>query len=72
MSLKTIPSPVTGVIWKVLVAAGTRVEAGSEIILVESMKMEIPVVMPETGTLRAICVQPDDSVAEGQPVAEYE
>jgi acetyl-CoA carboxylase biotin carboxyl carrier protein len=51
-------------VWRVLVAPGAEVVAGDELILLESMKMEIPVVAPRGGRVAAI------PVAEGQPVAE--
>ena len=63
-----VVSEVTGSIWKVLVAVGDTVEADAPVILVESMKMEIPVLAPEDGTVTEILVAVGDPVSEGQAV----
>lgn len=49
----------------VSVAVGDRVEAGQELVLLESMKMEIPVVPEESGTVIEVRVQPGEVVQEG-------
>lgn len=72
MSIETVPAPVTGLVWKHLATVGDTLAEGDTILLIESMKMEIPVEMPRAGTLKALLVQPEDAVAEGQPVAEIE
>ena len=41
---RQIQSPVTGTVWKIEVAVGGQADAGDDLIIVESMKMEIPVV----------------------------
>jgi acetyl-CoA carboxylase biotin carboxyl carrier protein len=61
-------SEVTGSIWKVLVAVGDTVEADTPVILVESMKMEIPVLAPDTGVVAEVLVAVGDPVSEGQAV----
>lgn len=70
MSPVVVVSPVTGVVWKTLVAAGQLVEADGEILVIESMKMEIPVVAPQAGRLARLLVKEGDAVAEGQVLAE--
>ena len=52
------------------VAAGDRVEAGDTVVLLESMKMEIPVLVEAPGTVRAIKVAPGDVVQEGDVLVE--
>lgn len=47
------------------VAVGDRVETGDTLVMLESMKMEIPVLSEATGTVRAIRVEPGDVVQEG-------
>lgn len=72
MASEAVPSPVTGLVWKRMAAVGEQLAEGDTILLIESMKMEIPVSMPRDGRLTAILVQEEDSVAEGQAVAEIE
>jgi biotin carboxyl carrier protein len=55
---------------KVVVAVGDRVEAGEMVILLESMKMEIPMLVEFAGTVTAIHVQEGDVVQEGDIVVE--
>ena len=67
-----IEAEVGGTIWKLVAAPGATVEADEAIILIESMKMEIPVVAPRTGKLVRILVAEGELVQEGQIVAELE
>lgn len=60
---------VAGSVWKILAEVGQRIEAGDTIMLIESMKMEIPVTADATGTLTRILVEEKAAVAEGQLVA---
>jgi acetyl-CoA carboxylase biotin carboxyl carrier protein len=52
-------------VWKVLVAPGDSVEAGQELMILESMKMEIPVSAPDDGTVVDVAVTEGASVADG-------
>ncbi len=61
-----VRSEVTGVVWKVLVAPGDVVAAFDSLVLVESMKMEIPVVAPRAGTVTAIHVADGEMISEGE------
>lgn len=51
---------------------GTEVSAGDDLILIESMKMEIPVASPAKGKVKIILVQIDDMVDEGQSLMVLE
>lgn len=62
-------SEVAGSVWKIQTEVGQRVEAGDTIMLIESMKMEIPVVADASGTLARILVTEKETVKEGQVVA---
>jgi acetyl-CoA carboxylase biotin carboxyl carrier protein len=56
-------------VWKVVVAAGDAVAAGDPLVILESMKMEIPVEAPEGGTVTEIRVQEGGVVQEGDVIA---
>ena len=67
-----VHSEVTGKVWKQLIEVGATVAADDVILLVESMKMEIPVVSPGAGTLAEVSVAEGDAVEDGQVVARIE
>jgi biotin carboxyl carrier protein len=64
-----IVTEVAGRICATPVQVGGTVADGDEIVLVEAMKMEIPVPSPAAGTLKSLLVKIDDLVAEGQAIA---
>ncbi|MDE0008533.1 MAG: acetyl-CoA carboxylase biotin carboxyl carrier protein subunit [Gammaproteobacteria bacterium] len=72
MARVEIESEVTGNVWKVEVTAGDAVQEGDVLIILESMKMEIPVEAPEAGEVTELLVAPEDSVEEDQVVAVIE
>lgn len=72
MSKAAATSDVSGTVWQVLVAVGDAVEEHQELILVESMKMEIPVLAPKAGTVVEILVKETEAVAAEQIVAWIE
>jgi len=53
-------------VWKIVVAPGDHVSAGSTLIILESMKMEIPVEAPIGGTIVSVACKEGDLVKEGQ------
>jgi len=65
----SIESEVTGSVWKIEKQVGDRVEAEDVIMILESMKMEIPVEAPCAGTLTGLLVKEEDNVNEAQLVA---
>ncbi len=72
MSKHDVESEVTGNVWKVLLEVGSEVAEGDVIMILESMKMEIPVESPVTGTLAELKVSPEDQVEEDQVLAVVE
>lgn len=72
MSKAAAASDVSGTVWQVLVAVGDTVEEHQELILVESMKMEIPVLAPKAGKVIEILVKETEAVAAEQIVAWIE
>lgn len=67
-----IKADVTGKVWKLEAAPGAALAAGDVIMILESMKMEIPVEAPRAGRLAAITVAEGDAVKEGQVLARLE
>jgi len=63
-----VKSEVVGSVWKVQCEIGQRVSEGDELIVIESMKMEIPVEAEASGVIAAILVQEGQPVEEGQVV----
>ena len=61
-------SEVSGSVWKIEVALGQRVAEGDILVLIESMKMEIPVVVETAGTVASILVAEGEVIVEGQAV----
>ena len=64
-----IPSPVMGVVKEILAAPGDAVSEGQELLILESMKMEIPVEAPAAGTLAELVVA-EGARHRGQPLFE--
>ncbi|MFO7264367.1 MAG: acetyl-CoA carboxylase biotin carboxyl carrier protein subunit [Bacillaceae bacterium G1] len=63
-----ITASMSGTVFRVLVKPGDQVHAGDEVIVLESMKMEIPVVAEESGTVQEVRVAEGDFVQEGDVV----
>lgn len=67
-----IKAHITGTVWKVEVEIGEEIEEEDVVMILESMKMEMPIEAPADGTITEILVKPEDSVQEGQVVARME
>ncbi|MEZ5549285.1 MAG: biotin/lipoyl-binding carrier protein [Pseudomonadales bacterium] len=63
-----VESDVQGNVWRVEASVGDRVKAGEVLVILESMKMEIPVVAPSDGVIAELRVQLQDQVQEGEVV----
>jgi acetyl-CoA carboxylase biotin carboxyl carrier protein len=72
MGQVTIKSEIAAKIWKIEVAVGMQVPEGETLILLESMKMEIPILAPVAGAIVQLLVQEGDIVGEGQVLAVIE
>ena len=64
-----VTASVPGKICKIEAAAGTAVKAGDAVLVLEAMKMEIPVVAPQDGTVATINVAVGDAVESGDVLA---
>lgn len=67
-----VRSEIAGKVWKIVCQVGETVGEDEEIVILESMKMEIPVMAPAAGRVVEILVAEAESVQEGQVVARIE
>lgn len=72
MAAESIESEVTGTVWKVLVSVGSQVKQDEPLMIIESMKMEIPVESTCDGIVSELCVKEEEAIEEGQIVALVE
>ncbi|NWD77317.1 urea carboxylase [Pseudomonas gingeri] len=70
--LHGVDSHIAGNLWQVQVEVGQRVEVGDALVILESMKMEIPLLAPLAGTVREVRVRPGSAVRAGQRVVVLE
>ena len=64
--MKKVLSPVAGTVFKLQTSIGAVINVDDEVMLIESMKMEIPVPSEAAGTMKEILVAVGDAVKEGQ------
>ncbi len=67
-----VKAELTGNLWKIVVQEGQRVGAEETLMILESMKMEIPVNAPQAGRVTKIHVREGQTVQEGQLLAEVD
>jgi len=67
-----VKAELVGNLWKIVVEVGQEVEEDDTLMILESMKMEIPITTPVAGVVREIRVSEGDVVQEGQTVAIVE
>jgi biotin carboxyl carrier protein len=66
MAQLRVRSEIAGSVWKIEVAVGDEVGEDDPLIILESMKMEIPLLSPRAGIVREILVAEGDPIAEGE------
>jgi acetyl-CoA carboxylase biotin carboxyl carrier protein len=67
-----VKAELVGNLWKIVTTVGQQVEEDDTLMILESMKMEIPITSPITGTVTEIRVSEGEVVQEGQTVAVVE
>ncbi len=72
MARHKVESEVQGKVWKIEVSVGDRVEEGDVLMILESMKMEIPVESPVAGSIAELLVTLEEAVDEDQVLAILE
>jgi acetyl-CoA carboxylase biotin carboxyl carrier protein len=66
----TVRAHIAGTVWKIEVAVGDSISEGQTVVILESMKMEMPVESPAAGKVSAILVKSGDAVEENAPLLE--
>jgi len=67
-----IEAHITGTVWKIEVSIGDTIEEGDTVVILESMKMEMPVEAEDEGTVKEILVSEGQSVSEGDTLVVLE
>ena len=67
-----VKAELVGNLWKIVTEVGQQVEEDDTLMILESMKMEIPITTPVAGVIKEILVKEGDVVQEGQTVAIVE
>ncbi|GAB3040847.1 acyl-CoA carboxylase biotin carboxyl carrier protein subunit [Sediminivirga luteola] len=70
--MATHHAPTDATVWKIVKNVGDVVAEGEEIVILESMKMEVPVLAEQDGTVTKLHVEPNQAIAEDEPVADVE
>jgi acetyl-CoA carboxylase biotin carboxyl carrier protein len=60
-----VEANITGTVWKIEVSVGDKIEEGDTVVILESMKMEMPIESEDDGTVAEIRVEEGQSVQEG-------
>ena len=63
-----VEAHITGTVWKIEVEVGDTVEEGDTVVILESMKMEMPVEAEDAGVVAEILCEEGQSVSEGEPL----
>ena len=66
----SVNAHITGTVWKIEVKVGDTVTEGQTVVILESMKMEMPVESPAEGRVVSILIKEGQSVEEGAPLVE--
>ena len=70
--MSDVEAHITGTVWKIECQLGQRVEEGDTLVIIESMKMEMPVEAEDEGTVKEIVCAEGQSVSEGDTLVVLE
>ncbi|KZM54076.1 MAG: acetyl-CoA carboxylase biotin carboxyl carrier protein subunit [Bacillaceae bacterium] len=70
--MNQIVAIMAGNVWKIVVSVGENIEKGQDVVILESMKMEIPIAAEASGIVKEIHVREGDFVNEGDILLEFE
>ena len=68
--MAVVRAEMAGKVLEVCVAVGDAVDEDQDLVIIESMKMQIPVGSPQEGTVQKVFVTPDQFLNEGDPIVE--
>jgi acetyl-CoA carboxylase biotin carboxyl carrier protein len=71
-AMPDVEAHITGTVWKIEVAVGDEVDEGDTVVILESMKMEMPVEAEDPGTVKEIRCEEGQSVQEGEVLVVLE
>ena len=72
MNLSNVEAHITGTVWKIECQVGQQVDEGDTVVILESMKMEMPVEAEDPGVVKEIVCQEGQSVSEGDTLVVLE
>jgi len=72
VQLPDVDAHITGTVWKIECKVGQQVEEGDTLVILESMKMEMPVEAEDDGTVKEITCEEGQSVSEGDTLVVLE
>ena len=70
--MAVVEAHITGKVWRVEVRPGDHVDEGDTVVILESMKMEVPVETEEAGDVSRVLVDEGQTVSEGDPLVELD
>ena len=70
--MPAVEAHITGTVWKIEVEVGDQVAEGDTVVILESMKMEMPVEAEDAGTVAEICCEEGQAVSEGDTLVVLE
>jgi acetyl-CoA carboxylase biotin carboxyl carrier protein len=70
--LPDVEAHITGTVWKIEVGVGDKIDEGDTVVILESMKMEMPVEAEDPGVVKEILVSEGQSVSEGDTLVVLE
>jgi acetyl-CoA carboxylase biotin carboxyl carrier protein len=70
--LPDVEAHITGTVWKIECEVGQQITEGDTVVILESMKMEMPVEAEEDGTVKEIACKEGQSVSEGDTLVVLE
>lgn len=70
--MANVEAHITGTVWKIEVSVGDTVDEGDTVVILESMKMEMPVEAEDAGTVARVLVSKGQSVGEGEALVVLE